>query len=88
MKRYLVFIGDLYYPGGGWSDFRSDYDTLPQAVGRVVNECPYREGSFGFWCQIVDSEAGESGEVVFDFSGTKRTIRKYAAELLAQPTTV
>lgn len=31
MKRFLVFGGDCYYPGGGWEDFRGDFDTMPDA---------------------------------------------------------
>ena len=30
MKRYLVFIGDIYYPIGGMEDFSGDFDTLPE----------------------------------------------------------
>jgi hypothetical protein len=32
VKRYLLFAGDLYYPGGGWSDFRGSYDDIYEAV--------------------------------------------------------
>jgi len=32
MKRYLVFIGDHYYPGGGMDDFREDFGILEDAL--------------------------------------------------------
>lgn len=31
MKRFLLFIYDHYYPGGGWSDFVGDFDTESEA---------------------------------------------------------
>lgn len=31
MKRYLIFKYATYYPSGGWSDFVSSHDTLPEA---------------------------------------------------------
>ena len=30
MKRFLVFAYDEYYPGGGLSDFRGEFDTLDE----------------------------------------------------------
>lgn len=32
MKRYLSFIGAVYYPSGGMGDFKGDFDTLEEAV--------------------------------------------------------
>lgn len=31
MKRYLVFIGAVYYPSGGFDDFAGDYDKEDDA---------------------------------------------------------
>lgn len=31
MKRYLLFAGDNYYPAGGMSDFKKDFDTISDA---------------------------------------------------------
>ena len=31
MKRYLLFSGLAYYPGGGWRDYRGSFDTIPDA---------------------------------------------------------
>ena len=32
MKRYLVFAFDQYYPCGGWSDFKGDFDYHGDAL--------------------------------------------------------
>lgn len=32
MKRFLVFACEAYYPGGGWSDFKQSFYTLPAAI--------------------------------------------------------
>lgn len=50
MKRYLLFAGDIYYPGGGWDDFIGSFDTIEecQAFGK--------DPSRGLdWYQIVDT---------------------------------
>jgi hypothetical protein len=52
MKRYLVFDGDHYYPCGGWSDFRMDFDTLEEARASTTKT------GFGWW-QIVDFNEGK-----------------------------
>lgn len=62
MKRYLLFCGDYYYPSGGWGDFRSDFDTIEDAVkearrGEYVNS---RETPVPWdWWHVVDRETGE-----------------------------
>lgn len=48
-KRYLVFAGDFYYPGGGWDDFKGAHDTLESAQGAAKT-------AGGDWCHIVDTE--------------------------------
>ena len=35
LKRYLLFMYDNYYPSGGWSDFRGDFDTVEEAYAFV-----------------------------------------------------
>lgn len=36
-KRYQVFAYDQYYPGGGMSDWRAEYDTLEEAQAHEVD---------------------------------------------------
>lgn len=32
LKRYLVFTGPSYYPGGGWDDYVGTFDTYAEAL--------------------------------------------------------
>lgn len=52
MKRFLLFSGDIYYPGGGWNDFQGDFDTLNEATDKAIEL--KRD-----WDQIVDTETKE-----------------------------
>jgi hypothetical protein len=38
MKRYLVFIGNFYYPSGGMRDFKGDFNTLPECKEAIEKE--------------------------------------------------
>lgn len=35
IKRYLTFIGTIYYPSGGMDDFKGDFDTLEEAINFI-----------------------------------------------------
>ena len=37
MKRYLVFVFDTYYPLGGMSDCKGDFDTLEECEKCLEN---------------------------------------------------
>lgn len=47
MKKYLLFYGDQYYPDGGWSDFKGDFDTTEECLKNVAKIKPD-------WYEIVD----------------------------------
>lgn len=54
MKRYLLFVGDFYYPAGGWNDYKGCYATLEEAKDagfKLQTDCS--------WAHIVDINAGE-----------------------------
>lgn len=36
LKRYLLFMYDDYYPGGGWNDFRGSFDTPEEAMTEAL----------------------------------------------------
>lgn len=40
MKDYLVFLGEIYYPSGGWEDFRVDFDSLEEALNYIKSKEP------------------------------------------------
>ena len=46
MKRYMLFSGDNYYPGGGMYDYKGSYDTVKEAVLHIV----------GDWAHVYDNE--------------------------------
>lgn len=57
LKRYLLFVGDKYYPSGGMKDFKGDFDSLNEAQ-RIFRskkeEYCYRSGYS--WYHILDQE--------------------------------
>lgn len=52
MRRYLLFSGADYYPGGGFEDFVDSFDTVENAM------MAYEPNSHT-WAQVVDGETGE-----------------------------
>ena len=36
MKRFLLFAGDNYYPAGGMEDFKGDFDTVDEALEKMI----------------------------------------------------
>jgi len=53
MKRYLLFAGDSYYPGGGAADFIEDFESIDDAKAHHVR-CD--------WFHIIDIHTGEVHE--------------------------
>lgn len=58
MKRFLVFTFDDCYPGGGWNDYRGDFDTIEEACKRIETLRPDCE-------QIVDTLTGLEVEIPY-----------------------
>lgn len=75
MKRYLVFAGKNYYPGGGWSDFRGAFDDLESAAAeaaRLVLEPKHDEDAWGNdgrleWSHCVDLVTGQGEYIRRDY---------------------
>lgn len=58
---FLVFTGEEYYPGGGWSDFQGTAETVDAA--RAIVEAVMGNDD---WYQIVDGgslKIVEEGEI-------------------------
>lgn len=55
MRRYIVFIWDMYYPGGGWNDVADSFHSADLATaylhGRVQGQL---KGG-----HVVDAHTGE-----------------------------
>lgn len=48
MKRFLLFGGDNYYPGGGWGDFIDHFDNASDAFAKGDTRTDWQ------WFQVVD----------------------------------
>lgn len=61
MKPFLLFVGEHYYPRGGWEDFHGDFDSVKEAVEFVTANPKFRSmpdddwKSDIAWAQVVDS---------------------------------
>lgn len=59
MKRYLLFVGQFYYPDAGWDGFASSFDRLSDAVKTG-------ESMLGHW--LTDKEIyDETHEISFEW---------------------
>ena len=54
VKRFVVFAGDYYYPGGGWDDFNASFDTLEEVWKYQKTALKNAD-----WSQVIDLETGE-----------------------------
>lgn len=52
MKQYLLFVGETYYPAGGWDDFIDSFDSIEDAR----KDPRLAERSKHGWHQIVDTK--------------------------------
>lgn len=59
MKRFLVFGGWTYYPGGGWDDFVGDFENVEDAIAATKDPSSRND-----WWHIIDSETKQ--EVAFE----------------------
>jgi hypothetical protein len=64
MKRFLLFAGDTYYPGGGWQDFKKSFDTVLEAVKAAAGNTKDTDlkDNFWDWWQVVDLQTGKMVE--------------------------
>ncbi len=49
LKNYLVFIGEQYYPAGGWLDFKESFETREEAKKFVEKLVPEEYD----WGQVI-----------------------------------
>lgn len=73
MKRYLLFAGDQYYPGGGWQDYKARFTTRVEALRAAAGGTRNTDlvtGSWDWW-QVVDIETGKIVE-----EGTSSVMRR------------
>jgi hypothetical protein len=41
-KRFILFVGEQYYPRGGWLDFHGEFDSIEEAQSNVDNHPQFR----------------------------------------------
>ena len=61
LKRYAVFAGDIYYPAGGWSDFKGSFDLPDDAKAEAVrwtSPAKGRQYPRHDWAHVVDLTDG------------------------------
>ena len=70
LKRYVLFVGDIYYPQGGAHDIHSSYDTLAlarAAIKSIKVESAYSLGKDSLthlvlkgdcWWHVMDTATG------------------------------
>lgn len=59
MKQFLLFAGDIYYPDGGWADFKGDFETIEAALKElVIYDSSYDNTTIDYveWAHIIDTE--------------------------------
>jgi len=58
MKQYLLFLGENYYPYGGWKDFHGEFDSVKEAKQFVADNPTFEDNGHRAkmsWAQIVDT---------------------------------
>lgn len=56
--RFMLFAGSVYYPYGGWDDYRGSFAYQDQAKDEATRL--FKDESWrSFWWQIVDLETKE-----------------------------
>lgn len=59
MKRFILFAGDNYYPGGGMSDMVTSFDDLQEAKRHWdQDQAQAYEYDRHDWGHILDRETG------------------------------
>lgn len=54
MKRYLLFAGGIYYPTGGWDDYKATADSLEELyIKGAEYKAEYK------WFHVVDTQTME-----------------------------
>jgi hypothetical protein len=58
---YLLFVGDRYYPNGGWLDLAGRFATADEARARAgfIRSGRHSLERDDFWWHVVDLDSGE-----------------------------
>lgn len=67
MKRYLLFVGDDYYPRGGFNDLRGVYDSIEDA-----QSYRFYEDEWGHVVDMATLEIISRWETVYQSGAVKK----------------
>ena len=56
-KPFALFLGDDYYPDGGWRDFVGFFETMDEAIAAAVE--PEEDCVSGWWFHVADLRTGK-----------------------------
>lgn len=76
-KRYLLFAGENYYPGGGWCDHRGSFDSAEEAcqAGGAIHNKRVDGGPWIDWWHVIDLLTGKCVGAESEY-----TIKEFNAE--------
>jgi hypothetical protein len=55
MDRYYIFAGLIYYPSGGWEDYKGSSAVRQHAIDKAKQ----LSSSWGEWAHVVDIRTGD-----------------------------
>jgi len=56
MKRYILFLGESFYPLGGMLDIKGHFDSIPEAI-EFAKSMAIVENFYEPWFNILDMES-------------------------------
>lgn len=59
VERFVLFVGAVYYPCGGWGDFESSHATAEAAELNGYKVCNDPSGIQNDWFQVIDLHTGK-----------------------------
>lgn len=74
MKRYWLFLGEDYYPGGGMHDFIDSFSSVEDATAAAKSQIKASGGDYYTWWHVADSHTGERVAADSDDDGQDNTL--------------
>ena len=57
IKRFVLMAGSVYYPSGGFDDYKGSYDTEHEARLKLEE---WKKREYYYWYHIFDLELGKN----------------------------
>ncbi len=78
MKKYILFLGENYYPHGGWKDFHGEFNSVKEAKRFVEDNSTFNDNGYKAtisWAQIIDTTINKI-VLVYSWQWNEHTLRK------------